>query len=191
MLTIHQLLGNKQPQTPDTTLRQRQRHEHTALSPETPDLNSLNSFTMPPERKRTFYSMRQIDMLSKEDLITTRFPRFWRMQSCLTQIPLGLWAGCTIVLMSALILLEGCFYWQQEQEQDLSPLNQGRSLLVALQQDQALSLPQPQPQMQALSPSQALTLSPAALDPETNITVATTAQLANTSALDRKACTDK
>ena len=186
MLTIHQLLGNKQPQTPDTTLRQRQRHEHTALSPETPDLNSLNSFTMPPERKRTFYSMRQIDMLSKEDLITTRFPRFWRMQSCLTQIPLGLWAGCTIVLMSALILLEGCFYWQQEQE--LSPLNQGRSLLVALQQDQALSLPQPQ--MQALSPSQALTLSPAALDPEAVTTVATTAQLANTSALDRKACTD-
>ena len=148
---------------------------------------------MPPERKRTFYSMRQIDMLSKEDLskedlITTRFPRFWRVQSCLTQIPLGLWVGCTIVLMSALILLEGCFYWQQEQEQDLSPLNQGRSLLTALQQDQVLSLPQPQ--MQALSPSQALTLSPAALDPETNITVATTAQLANTSALGREACTD-
>ena len=186
MLTLHQLLGNKQPQTPDTTLRQRQhqRHVHTALSPESPDLNSFHSFTMPPERKRTFYSMRQIDMLSKEDLITTRFPRFWRMQSCLTQIPLGLWAGCIIVLMSALILLEGCFYWQQEQ--DLSPLNQGRSLLVALQQDQVLS----QPQMQALSPSQALTLSPAALDPETNITVATTAQLANTSALGREACTD-
>ena len=114
MLTLHQLLGNKQPQTPDTTLRQRQRHEHTALSPESPDLNSLNSFTMPPERKRTFYSMRQIDMLSKEDLITTRFPRFWRVQSCLTQIPLGLWVGCTIVLMSALILLEGCFYWQHK-----------------------------------------------------------------------------
>ena len=188
MLTLHQLLGNKQPQTPDTTLRQRQhqRHEHTALSPETPD---LNSFTMPPERKRTFYSMRQIDMLSKEDLITTRFPRFWRMQSCLTQIPLGLWAVCTIVLMSALILMEGCFYLQQEQGQDLSPLNQGRSLLVALQQDQVLSLPQSQ--MQALSPSQALTLSPAALDPETNITVATTAQLANTSALGREAYTDK
>ena len=72
--------------------------------------------------------------------------------------------------------------------QDLSPLNQGRSLLTALQQDQVLSLPQPQ--MQALSPSQALTLSPAALDPETNITVATTAQLANTSALGREACTD-
>lgn len=188
MLTLHQLLGNKQPQTPNTTLRQRQRHEHTALSPESPDLNSLNSFTMPPERKRTFYSMRQIDMLSKEDLITTRFPRFWRVQSCLTQIPLGLWVGCTIVLMSALILLEGCFYWQQEQEQDLSPLNQGRSLLTALQQDQVLSLPQPQ--MQALSPSQALTLSPAALDPEAVTTVATTAQLANTSDLGREACTD-
>ena len=184
MLTLHQLLGNKQPQLPVTNLRQRQHHEHTALSPESPALNSLNSFTMPPERKRTFYSMREIDMLSKEDLITTRFPRFWRMQSCLTQIPLGLWAGCTIVLMSALILLEGCFYWQQEQ--DLSPLNQGRSLLTALQQDQVLS----QPQMQALSPSQALTLSSAALDPETNITVATTAQLANTSALGREACTD-
>ena len=26
MLTLHQLLGNKQPQTPNTTLRQRQRH---------------------------------------------------------------------------------------------------------------------------------------------------------------------
>lgn len=186
MLTLHQLLGNKQPQLPDTTLRQRQHHEHTALSPESPDLNSLSSFTMPPERKRTFYSMREIDMLSKEDLITTRFPRFWRMQSYLTQIPLGLWAGCTIVLMSALILMEGCFYWQQEQ--DISPLNQGRSLLVALQQDQVLSLPQPQ--MQALSPSQALTLSPAALDPEAVTTVATTAQLANTSDLGREACTD-
>lgn len=191
MLTfLHQLLANKQPQTPDTASRQG--HEHSAQSPK---LSSFTSSTMPAERKRTFYSMRQIDMLTKEDLLTTRFPRFWRMQQCLTQIPLGLWAGCTLVLMSCLILMEGCFYYQAEQEQTLTPLNQGRNLLVALQQDQVLLQPQPLLHAQAQSQSQVLSLPPAFLEPEavpSVANVAATPQLTNATQgnLRRTAFTD-